>query len=333
MFLVLSASAGWAQAEHVWTDSENYGLRGAVKSVSTSVTFPNKDPRPVDQRKLVFPGGTADWAAFDKQGRRTQSPRNVSAQGYMDIATCSYPASGGKTCTDKAGVREESKSQQTTLPDGSKEIRYFNGDKFDSREVTRSDSAGRVTEFRTYDGEGRLISEQSTQFLSDSELSTWKVYNQASGRLVLHQQTRQPDDESRIERWAYDGEGNLVWHIALDTDGSVLSSWYKSGYVSEQSSSDSLGFCRPQLCVSYKFDEQGSGGMERTVQHYSGEDYQEPNSAEHFGFDGTLDAKAEFKYVRDSHENWIIRSLFIWDQQTNRMVETERTSRTIEYYR
>ena len=109
--------------------------------------------------------------------------------------------------------------------------------------------------------------------------------------------------------------------------------WYKAGYKPKLSSSDSLGVCRIGLCVSYKFDEQGSGRVERTLQHTSREGNLEPDSEEHYNFDGVLDEKAEIKYTRDVHGNWISRSVFVWDASSNRMIEVERDTRTIEYDR
>ena len=98
------------------------------------------------------------------------------------------------------------------------------------------------------------------------------------------------------------------------------------------SSSGSLGICRPRLCVSYKFDEQGSGKMDKLVQHTSGEGNLEPDSQEYYNFDGILEEKAEIKYSRDSHGNWTSRSVFAWNSTSNQMIEIERDSRTIEYY-
>ena len=145
-------------------------------------------------------------------------------------------------------------------------------------------------------------------------------------------QTRESDDKTRFDRWSYDSEGQLVWHLALNSDGEVLSYWYKAGYKPKLSSSDSLGVCRRGLCVSYKFDEQGSGRMEKSVQHTSGEGNLEPDSEEHYNLNGVLDEKAEIKYARDAHGNWTSQTVFVWDATSNRMIEVERDARTIDYY-
>jgi hypothetical protein len=118
----------------------------------------------------------------------------------------------------------------------------------------------------------------------------------------------------------------------LDVACELLSYWYDIGYKPKQSASDSLGVCRPRLCVSYKFDDEGSGRMDKIVQHTPGKGNLEPDSEEHYNFDGVLDERVEIKYVRDDQGNWTARSVFVWDAPSNQMIEIERDTRTIEYY-
>ena len=98
------------------------------------------------------------------------------------------------------------------------------------------------------------------------------------------------------------------------------------------SSSGSLGICRKALCVNYKFDDQGSGRVEKTVQHTPGEGNLEPDSEEHYNLEGVMDEKSEIKYARDAHGNWTSRTVSVWDASSNRMIEVERDTRAIEYY-
>jgi hypothetical protein len=201
----------------------------------------------------------------------------------------------------------------------------------ESREVTRFDGKGRAVTFRSYDRNGRLGSENSWLFDGNDETTIWKIYDER-GHVSLNQHTRVSDDKTRFDRWSYDSEDHLVWHLALNSDGEVLSYWYDVGYKPKMSSSDSLGVCRPRHCVSYKFDEQGSGRMEKTVEHSSGEGNLQLDGEEHYNFDGILDEKAEMKYARDDHGNWTSRSVFVRVATSNQMIEVERDTRTIEYY-
>jgi hypothetical protein len=272
-----------------------------------------------------------DWAVFDTQGRRVEFASASSRERFEAISKCTFQADRTEVCEDSMGHRQETRKAETTLPDGSREVTYFLGSKMQDREVTRFDEKGRAVASRNYNGNGKLTSEESTLFSSDGETRTWKIYDD-SGHVALDERTHVADDATRFDRWSYDSEGDLVWHLALNSDGEVLSYWYDLGYKPKQSSSDSLGICRPRLCVSYKFDEQGSGRMEKLVQRTSGEGNLEPDSAEHYNLDGILDEKADIKYARDTHGNWTSRSVFVWAATSNQMIEVERDTRTIEYY-
>jgi hypothetical protein len=325
--LTLFGLPSGAQESQRWTERRNLGFEGPVRSALTTVVRPNLDPRPQTRRKLMVQANP-DWAAFDNQGRRTEFVSASSRDRFEAISKCTFQAEGTKVCTDSTGRTQDTRKEDTTLPDGSREVTYLRDSKVDNREVTRFDEKGNAVASSNYDKNGRLTSEDSTLLNGDDE---WKIYDE-NGRIVLKQQTREADDKTRFDRWSYDSEGHLVWHLALNSDGEVLSYWYKVGYKPKVSSSDSLGICRRGLCVWYKFDEQGSGRMEKSVQHTSGESNLEPDSEEHYNLNGVLDEKAEIKYVRDAHGSWTSRTVFVWDATSNGMIEVERDTRTIDYY-
>jgi hypothetical protein len=269
-----------------------------------------------------------DWAVFDIEGRRTELASASSPDGIEAISKCTFQADGKKTCTDSTGRAEESQRVEATQPDGTREVTYLAGSKGESHTVTRFDEKGNAVGSRNYNNSGRLTSEDSTLPNGDDE---WKIYD-GSGRIVQDCQTSQSNDRTRVDRWSYDSEGQLVWHLALNNDGELLSYWYKLGYKPMVSSSGSLGICRKALCVNYKFDDQGSGRVEKTVQHTPGEGNLEPDSEEHYNLEGVMDEKSEIKYARDAHGNWTSRTVSVWDASSNRMIEVERDTRAIEYY-
>ncbi len=325
--LALSGLPSGAQEPQHWTERRTLGFEGLVRSSLTTVVRPNPDPRSLAQRKLMVQANP-DWAVFDIQGRRTEFASACSLDGFEAISKCTFQADGTEVCTDSTGRTQETRREEATLPDGAREVTYLRGSKVDNREVTRLDEKGNTVSSRNYDNGGRLTSEYSTLPNGDDE---WKIYDE-NGHIVQNCQTRESNDKTRFDRWSYDSEGQLVWHLALNSDGELLSYWYKVGYRSMVSSSDSLGICRTALCVDYKFDEQGSGRMEKTVQHTSGEGNLEPDSEEHYNLEGVMDEKAEIKYARDAHGNWTSRTVFVWDATSNRMIEVEQDTRTIDYY-
>ena len=188
------------------------------------------------------------------------SLRHPIVDGFEAISKCTFQADGTRVCTDSTGRTQETRREEATLPDGTREVTYLRGSKVDNREVTRFDEKGNAVSSRNYDNSGRLTSENSTPPNGDDE---WKIYDE-NGHIVQNCQTRESNDKTRFDRWSYDSEGLLVWHLALNSDGELLSYWYKVGYKPMVSSSGSLGICRRTLCVDYKFDEQGSGRMEKT---------------------------------------------------------------------
>jgi hypothetical protein len=69
-----------------------------------------------------------------------------------------------------------------------------------------------------------------------------------NGRIVQNCQTRESNDKTRFDRWSYDSEGQLVWHLALKSE--LLSYLYKVGHEPMVSSSGSLTICcRKAFCV------------------------------------------------------------------------------------
>lgn len=316
-----------AQEAHHWTDRENLGLKGPVLSVRTSITRPNPDPRPLENRKL-FVEGHSDWAVFDRQGKRTEIVSSSSGDNIVAVSKCSFEPDGSRTCVEDTGQKHQSREQRSTLPDGSREVIYFQDSKVVGRDVTRFDEQGKSIGVKSYGSNGQLHSEEIQLPNGDQE---WKIYDEG-GTAVSDMRTRESDDKNRIDRWFYDSEGRLMWNIAIAGDGSLLSHWYNVGFKEKLSTSGSLGACIPGLCVDYKFDEQGSGRLERSIQHTQGPGMLEPESEEHINFDGILDEKATIKYTRDGHDNWTTRSVFLWDSTSNLMVEIERDTRTIVYF-
>ena len=325
LFMATVLSSG--QEVHQWTERENLGFKGPVRSARTTVARPNPDPRSATPHKL-FVEGHPDWTVFDPSGRRIEFVSASSGDSILAVSKCMFEASGAKVCNDSTGQHQESREQRTMLPDGTREVTYSQDSKVETREVTQFDEKGKVVTFKVYRSNGKLSSEELKSPNGDDE---WKIYDD-SDVVVSDERTRHSDDQNRIDRWFYDSQGQLVWNLAISSDGDLLSYWYDIGFKPKVSSSDSLGICRPRLCVDYKFDDEGSGHLEKVVQHTSGKSNLEPDSEEHYNLDGILNERAEIKYTRDEHGNWTSRSVFVWDPGSNLMVEIERDSRTIEYY-
>ena len=327
LYLLLTSAVLAVAQDSQRTDVRNFGFHGPVRSVMTAVEKLNPDPRPSGRRTLLVSTGP-NWIAFDPQGARIETALAFNGNRIVSLSKRTVAPDGTEIWTDSDG---HTSSQKTVSANGVREVTYYQDSKIQSREITHLDEKGRVVAFRSCDAQGRLQSEQSSVFDEESETDRWIIYNQEE-RIASDMKTRMGSD--RFERWEYDPQGQLAWHLALDEDGDLLSQWYSPGYKPKLASSDSLGICHPKLCVSYKFDEKGTGRLEKTVQHThdpAGGNL-EPDSEEHYDLSGAMDEKIEIKYIYDSHGNWTSRSEFVWDSSTNGMVEVERDTRKLEYY-
>jgi hypothetical protein len=310
-----AASCAGAQDVGPWTECRNLGFKGRVRSVLTTVERPNPDPRPPAQRALFVPGGP-EWFVFDSNGNRIEMALGSSGDQIVNISKrTSVKADGTEVWTSSNGYTTETRKQEILLPDGSREVTYYANARVANRDLTRFDEKGRVVGFRSYDGKGNLNTEQSTVFNNEGDVHTWKLYDQ-EGRIVQQTRTESRNDQSRIDRWQYDGEGRPGWHVAVNGSGELLTHWYAPGYQPELSSSDSLGICRTGACLSYKFDEQGR--LQKTVKHTHGKAYGEPESEEHYDGAGDMDEKVEIQYTHDPHGNWVSRSVLVWDAARTR---------------
>ena len=324
MFTATVHSMG--QEAHRATERENLGFKGPVRSVRLTVVRPNADPRSATHREL-FIESHPDWTVFDLMGRRIEFASAARGDNILAVSKCEFEADGSEVCYDSAGHQHESSEKRTILPDGTRELTSFQDSKMMLREVTQVDERGEFVASRVYLSDGKLSSEYLK--LPDGSDES-KIYN--NGVVVSDSRTRESEDKNRFDRWSYDSDGHLVWSLAISDEGDLLSCWYDIGFKPKVSSSDSLGICRPHLCVRYKFDEEGSGRLEKVVQHTEKEGNLEPEAEEHYNLDGIVDEKAEIRYTRDWHGNWTSRSVFVWDSGSNLMVETERDTRIIEYY-
>ena len=118
-----------------------------------------------------------------------------SRDGLEVISKCAFEADGTKVCKDSTGQLQESREQQTILPDGSREVTYFQGSKVLSREVTQFDEKGAAIASKVYLSDGKLSSEDLKLPNGDDE---WKIYDD-NGHVILDEQTRGSRDKTRFD--------------------------------------------------------------------------------------------------------------------------------------
>jgi hypothetical protein len=324
--LLLYSSAS-AQEGQRWTERRNMGLEGPVRSVLTTVLTVNPDPRP-DGKRTLGSGPGAQWLVFDLEGSRVEQGTLANVKQVIEITRRTLKTDSKEVWTDSRGQTTESSKKETTLADGTHATEFFTNGKLVMRELKRTDESGRATSSHVYNEKNRLTSEESSSIDSEGETSTFKTYD--DNGISLHWVSRVSPDNDRFDRWEFDSEGRPAWNISINEYGELLSYWYAPGYRPRASTSDTLGICRPKLCVSYMFGDDGK--LAKTIQHTPGRGNLEPDSEEHYNGDGELEEKVEIKYQRDGHGNWTSRALFVWNPTTNQMIEVERDTRKIEYF-
>lgn len=326
--MFFAAALSWAQVDHQWTERENLGFKGPVRSARTTVTKVNPDPRLTGRSRRLFVERDADWVVFDQLGRRIEMASGATPGGVISITKCTFAADGSKICRNGSEEQVNAEEKRTKLPDGRLEVTFFYKSKKQNRQVTQFDEKGKAMHNWSYGEDDRLLSEDWTSPDGDQ---WWKVYD-TNGTAMIHLRTRQSQKPERIERWSYDSDGELVWNMAVNGDGDLLSYWYRIGFKPKPPAIYSLGISRPGLCVDYNFDPEGSGRLDKHLRHVQGGSYLEPDSEEHYDFAGVMDEKVVMNYIRDAHGNWTSRSVFVWNSASNTMTETERDTRMIEYY-
>ena len=137
------------QQAHQMSERENLGFKGQVRSVRTTVARPNPDPRSETPHKL-FVEGHPDWTVFDPSGRRIEFASASSGDNIVAVSKCMFEANGAKVCNGSAGQQQESREQRNTLPDGTREVTYFQDSKVETREVTQFDENGEVVAMKVY---------------------------------------------------------------------------------------------------------------------------------------------------------------------------------------
>lgn len=324
IFAITTHSSG--QQSQSQTDRLNLGFKGPVRSVLTVVERPHSDRHP-ERHHQQAPGK----AAFDIQGKRTAFALFDPMNQTKVIAECTLQQDGTEHCGDNNGQQQNTRQENRTLSDGRRETLFYRNDRVEFRSVLRLDDHGALISVRNYNSEGRLVSEQSVMRDSEGATTTEKSY-EGDPHTAVTLQTRISDDQKRFDRWWYNAQGHLLRHLALDGEGEVLSSWFDTGQEQKVSRFETWGICRPHRCVSYTFDENGTGRLAKTVEHIPGPGNREPENGEHYNSDGFLNEKIEIKYQRDASGNWISRSVLIWTPESNQVIEVERDTRTIQYY-
>lgn len=329
-----SGRAARAQSQKQFRGSENFGLRGEVRLVvGTSKTL-NPDPRP--EPSLWFPGsGDTGWYEFDSHGsflaqgrdysKNSETPRNLYV--YDDqgrIQEMGNWAADGETL-----IRQVYKYG----PYGPVEVRWYAGKDFTGRTTVEYDEHGNFAGDKSYDSEGRLGHESIEK--QDARTGTSETEGvDLGGQSQIHVTDRVDDKTGILEHNTLDEKGHVVNSLRVH-EGKLVSWWLSPDFECPEGQRE-LGIFNwneSALRLQTYYTLRCPRTLEVTTLHHAGKEGNIENDYEERRLeDGTLLARVEYEYVRDAHDNWTKREVWVWDAKTNKMIAVEEDQRIISYF-
>jgi hypothetical protein len=328
-----------------FTVRSNYALHGPVHTYRVIKQDLSADPRPNHGKPTnapkLFIQEPGVWLTFSRDGEISQTSNVLSPEGTPQQTTRERRIVEGSKTILISGTSDDPDSfrrEEIRGPDGevSEELAYEH-DKLLSHHVAHREGEGTSVEDFVYDGDGRLSSHSIERLDNHGRPVEWMAFN--GNQLLLHQrdayaETQDCDDDdcALISRSWYDAKGSMFREITLQDR--VATSWWQRPGCSAicVNQTDGVGLNRPfDRTVSYYFEPDGE--LLTTVEHHPGRYGNIDNDAvELLDSQGRLLERIEYKYVRDSHGNWIERTALILDIATGKLVDVRMDKRTLTYY-
>jgi hypothetical protein len=324
-----------------------------VHTLLTKTQQLSADPRPnshpiegnahMSLSRLSAMGGSPTWLSFDENGRLVE-------QGTVspDAKFASLTRTEGNTSvtTVKLPNQTETVERRTVTSNGASSMDvYRNGqltEKMESaaRNSGSSSSNGKSAfDRKTYDAQGNLLSESSTETVIEREGKNRTITRTA--RHVTDRENGNNEDRKIIDR--FDAGHELTEHTEYDAGGTMICSFRFSGtrlaysMISSETKRPCIAsvFSREES-KRYQFALYPNGGAgELSTEIWTFTDMQrimEPESIERLDASGSVIDKISFRYERDPQGNWTTRAVSVLDPATNQLVDIQRDTRTITYY-
>jgi len=321
-----------AQSQQQTRGSENFGLRGPVRTVVQASKELNPDPR-TERRLSAY--DTSGWLEFDSHGsflaqgndlsKMSEAPRNVyvyDSQGrFLEMGMW---AADGSTL-----IRQVYKYG----PFGPVEASWYAGEQLTGRTAIEYDEHGNFTGDKSYDSEGRLTHESMEKYDSRNAVLEMEGID-AEGHPEVHVTDSANEESAILEHNSLDEKGRIVSTLRL-YKGQLVSWWLTPDFQCPpgQTELGIFNWNEPELRFQTYFTLRCPRTLEITMLHHAGKtgnlenDYEERRTE-----GGTLLERLEFEYVRDAHENWTERVMKVWDAKNNDMVAVKEDFRNITYY-
>lgn len=322
-----------------------FGLLGNVHTVMTKIEQLRQDPRSIQplpntsghwsDSPLWVRISDPTWLAFDERGRIVEQG-TISADGKFASLTRN---DGNKSVSTVKlpGKAPEITERRTTSSAGASSTEVYRDGQLTEKLQSKSSGAGGHFEHQSFDAQGKLIGEGST----DTEIQAkGRIYKMTYRDVIpgpngIPQERKIVDERSGDpqvhEHSEYDGNGNLL--CTLRVSGIAL---IYSTMLPEAKSPCHIGAESKQESKRYTFSlypNGSTGALFTQISTYSDmQRFTEPDTVERLDASGNVIDNFSFRYERDAQGNWTSRVVSVLDPATKDFVEIERDTRTITYY-
>ena len=314
----------WAAEDTKGPDTANYGLKGPVHTVMSTVEALAPDPRKQPFMTFFVQCGNC---TFDRRGY-FQSRAAISQDGLqqshseIEVDALGWPTAEREYSPDG---KLSSESRYQNGPYGPVNYESWVGGGLSMRSETVYDEHGRPISSRTWDEHGALLVETSTR---------WGDGDQVLEAVIRFPQSRDEDVEtseynSKGERTLLERRHNGELQMRASFEDGKIASWFmkpRAGF--------GIGFPvreSPELTV-YQSSDPETGGLTRTEYvHPAGRPNLE-SEIRHYDTNGCLVEKLTFEYEWDIAGNWTRRTACVWDINAGTSIAVQRITRTIVYY-
>jgi hypothetical protein len=317
---------GFGRAEK-HTQREIDGFSGLVKTASTRVEKnPIKFKQP-DGPSVVISFVACQECEYDKDGYRTREGSILGA-GFQGHSTRYVrDASGAVIETIDENPGGEPTRRVLIGPFGPIEERLFAGGQWQTRQINHYDQRGNLTEWMTFDPEGRVAGNMMATFdENDMVTDQWfRGPNNSFGFHTVHTYDRKTKFETFMS-FEEDGSVSVNWTMQ---DSKMLSYWQLPG---AKSAVGSFFFMDTGPKTTEFWNYQSDGSSTHTVRTFYNEQKRNVSRTEFYDSANELRASADYEYEFDPFGNWLKRTTRVWTPELVQPQIYETDYRTLTYW-
>jgi hypothetical protein len=302
------------------------GLKGAVKSVSTTIERFGKDANATDHPVILY-SVWCEVCEYDEQGNSVKRGQNF--EGRFVGNTTRYVHNEDGTICEKVLLNEKGQVYERTMlgPFGMTERDDYVNDVLQYRQTFRYDENGNQIEWLTFNANGKQTASTTATF--DDERNVTEQFDRSSGSNFLHF-TQHVNPDTGVETFTNYNEDGTV-RLTYTAKGSKITNfWQQPGSKHEYGS----GVCfntvpKERECEHHYPDDKVWHQFER----FADERRHDPLRVELRDETGLPQMLADYEYDRDSSGNWIRRSIWLWRSDSGERKLYEVDTRTLTYWK